>query len=100
MKLSHMAIFILAAGFAFPSMALDLVNGRKIYERHCMGCHSPAGQGVMPNMPNFERGDRLFKTDRELIDSVRDGNGVMPSFNGILDDRQMEDVVAYLRTFL
>lgn len=95
-----MMILLLATGFTVPAMALDLEKGRTIYERHCMGCHSPAGQGMMPNMPNFERGDRLFKTDRELIDAVRDGNGIMPSFNGILDDRELEDVVAYLRTFL
>lgn len=55
---------------------------------------------MMPGMPNFSRGDRLFRTDRELIEAVKDGNGVMPAFYGILEEKQIEDVVAFLRTLL
>lgn len=87
---------------ALPSQALagDVFKGKELYARHCMGCHGSNGEGMMPGLPNFARGEQLFKSDRELADAVRDGNGVMPSFSGILDDSEIDDVVSFLRTFL
>ncbi|MDH5547324.1 MAG: cytochrome c [Gammaproteobacteria bacterium] len=88
----------------FPANAKEIKDvigdGRVIYQRYCLSCHGPAGEGMMPGMPNFARGDRLIRTDRELIDAVKDGNGVMPSFYGILEEEDIENVVAFLRTLL
>lgn len=78
----------------------NVFDGRQTYQQYCLGCHGPSGEGMMPGMPNFSRGDRLFRTDRELVDAVKDGNGVMPAFYGILEEKQIEDVVAFLRTLL
>lgn len=95
-----LAILITLASPSVSMAAGDVFKGKEVYQRHCMGCHGGSGEGIMPGMPNFARGDRLFRTDRELEDAIRDGNGVMPSFNGLLDDDDMRDVVAFLRTFL
>lgn len=93
-------LFLVLASAPAAMAAGDVFKGKEIYQRHCMGCHGGSGEGFMPGMPNFARGDRLFRTDRELEDAIRDGNGVMPSFNGLLEDDDMRDVVAFLRTFL
>lgn len=92
-------LFLLTQGSAVLA-AGDVFKGRDTYQRYCLGCHGSSGEGMMPGMPNFARGDRLFRTDRELIDAVKDGNGVMPAFYGILKEREIEDVVAFLRTLL
>ncbi len=78
----------------------DVFHGKEIYTRYCAGCHGSSGEGLMPGMPDFTQGERLLRTDRDLIDSVRIGNGVMPAFNGMLTDDEIENVVAYLRSFL
>jgi len=95
-------LFILFGVLSLEAQSANVFKGKEIYQRFCVGCHGASGSGMMPGMPNFNRGDRLFRTDRELMDAIRDGNGVMPSFYGILDEdkEEFEDVVAYLRTFL
>lgn len=93
-------IGILSLISSYAVAAGDVFKGKETYQRYCLGCHGPSGEGMMPGMPNFARGDRLFRTDRELTDAVKDGNGVMPAFYGILEDKQIEDVVAYIRTLL
>lgn len=92
---------ILLAAFAWPAWADDPVAaGKAVYDRYCMGCHGPAGEGMMPGMPNFALGERLDTTDRDLAERIRQGNGVMPGFAGILSDQEIEDVVLYLRSLL
>lgn len=90
----------LATLAASSVQAADVFEGKSLYQQHCVDCHGPAGEGVMPGMPNFTRGESLLKSDFELANAVRSGRGVMPGFNGLLTDEELENVVAYLRTFL
>ncbi len=77
-----------------------LAAGKQIYDRYCMGCHGVNGEGMMPGMPNFALGERLDTTDRDLAERIRQGNGVMPGFAGTLSDREIDDVIAYIRSLL
>ena len=52
----------------------------------------------MPNAPNFDRGDALLRPDFTLLASIRAGKNAMPAFQGILADREIMDVIAYVRT--
>lgn len=81
-------------------MAGDVFNGREVFMRECMACHGNAGEGNMPGLPNFKESQTLFKTDNQLMDIIRDGRGIMPSFGGLLTDDDIRDVTAYLRSFL
>lgn len=81
-------------------IAGDVFRGRDVYMQECMTCHGSAGEGNMPGLPNFKESQTLFKTDNELIDIIRDGRGVMPSFGGLLTDDDIRDVASYLRSFL
>lgn len=90
-------VLIFSSGVVFAS---DIFNGKEVFMRECMACHGAAGEGNMPGLPNFKEGKTLFKNDNELMDIIRDGRGIMPSFNGLLPDEDIRDVTAYLRTFL
>ena len=52
----------------------------------------------MPGTPNFRRLESLMKPDMQLLTVIRNGKGVMPGYFGVLRDREILDVVAYLRT--
>lgn len=80
------------------ALAVDLVKGQSLYLIHCAGCHGEKGNSVNPEAPNFARGERLFQADSALVDMVRSGSNAMPAFMGILEDREILDVVSYVRT--
>ncbi len=89
-----LAALVLAA----PAQAADVFKGRQAYAMHCAACHGPAGVSVMPNAPSFARGERLMQPDAALLASIRAGRNAMPAFAGILADREILNVVAFLRT--
>ena len=93
-------IAALAAGAvpALPARAADVASGEKIYRQYCAQCHGANGIAVLPNAPSFARGDRLMQPDQVLALTVRGGRNAMPAFAGLLNERQIFDVVAYLRT--
>lgn len=88
----------LLAAVAAPASAADITRGAQAYALHCASCHGPAGQGLFPGAPKFSRGERLMQSDLALLNSVRVGKNAMPAFMGMLRDREILDVVAYLRT--
>lgn len=87
---------ILASGGA---LAADPRNGAKLYNTHCASCHGPRGQGAMPGVPDFSRGQSLFVGDAGLVRTIENGSGVMPAYRGLLSTRDILDVIAHLRTF-
>ncbi len=80
------------------TLAADLVKGQNLYKIHCSGCHGEKGMSVNPEAPNFARGERLFQSDAALIEVVRNGKNAMPAFMGLLQDREISDVISYART--
>lgn len=86
---------IAAAGSAF---AANFVQGQQLYQMHCAACHGGRGEGVMPDAPKFRMGERLDQPDMVLMQSVKTGKKTMPPFFGILQDGQILDVLAYVRT--
>ncbi len=79
--------------------AIDLDNGRRIYQNHCESCHGPTGVPDMLDTPNFTRGEGLMQPDAALIDAVRRGKNSMPAFDGVLNDVEIVDVITYVRSF-
>lgn len=87
-----------AAGFSGEAYAADTFKGQKLYAANCAICHGSSGRSVMPGAPNFDRGERVLQPDFALLASIRSGKNAMPAFQGILSDRDIMDVIAYLRT--
>ncbi|HZN46225.1 MAG TPA: cytochrome c [Ramlibacter sp.] len=78
--------------------AADIAKGGTLYATHCAACHGANGNPVMPGAPNFRRLETLMRPDMQLLTSIRNGKGAMPAFFGVMRDREILDVVAYLRT--
>ena len=78
--------------------AADPGKGRQLYATNCAICHGATGISVMPGAPSFNRGDVLLRPDFTLLASIRQGKNAMPAFQGILSDRDIVDVIAYMRT--
>ena len=78
--------------------AADTSKGRQLYAANCAICHGATGISVMPGAPSFNRGDVLLRPDFTLLASIRKGKNAMPAFQGILPDRDIVDVIAYMRT--
>jgi len=88
------SLLALSAG----AQAANLANGQRLYNMNCAACHGPRGEGVNPDAPKFRMGERLEQPDMVLLQSVRTGKKAMPPFFGILQDQQILDILAYVRT--
>ena len=94
-RLAAVAAVLIVAGH--EARAADIFNGREVYEMHCQGCHGTDGQSMEPGTPDFTRGESLLVPDTELLKQLRDG-AHMPSYRGMLEDSDLRDVIAYVRT--
>jgi mono/diheme cytochrome c family protein len=91
------------------------VAGAALYVRYgCINCHGPNGLGGVPNpqspdktIPPLSGGDFRgeFNTDAKIAAVIRSGSVIgrapivsMPHWGGILSDRQIAELVAYLKT--
>lgn len=93
----HLATGLLLCGLvAGPVRAADPQRGEELFLQHCMSCHAP-GRPV-PGAPDFTRGQNLIQPDGVLLAKIRDGVDAMPGYRGILDNRSILDVIAYMRT--
>ena len=98
LRLALAGVCLAAAIATTPGHAADITRGGQTYAMHCAMCHGPAGQGIQPGAPKFNRGERMLQSDLALLNSVRMGRGAMPGFMGVLRDRDILDVIAYIRT--
>lgn len=89
-----LALALLADG----AVAADINKGRQVYGTHCASCHGQNGISVMPGAPNFARTEGLLRPDMALLNAIRAGRNAMPAYMGILSDRDIMDVIAYMRT--
>jgi cbb3-type cytochrome c oxidase subunit III len=91
------------------------VEGAALYVRYgCINCHGPNGLGGVPNplspdktIPPLSGADfrSEFNTEKKITDVIRSGSVIgrapivsMPHWGGILSDRQLAALVAYLKT--
>ena len=88
-------VLMLASGM---SNAADTNKGQQLYAANCAICHGQSGRSVMPGAPNFDRGEGLMRADFTLLASIRAGKNAMPAYQGLLADRDILDVIAFLRT--
>lgn len=97
MRHGLLALVLAAAPALAP--AGDVFAGKRLYRTYCAACHGPGGAGALPGTPNFTRGHALMQPDLSLLETIRAGRNAMPGFKGVLDEHEMLDVIAYIRTF-
>lgn len=97
-KLKLLAPLLLALWSSAAAHAADTTKGGSLYAAHCAACHGASGASVMPGAPSFARSEGLLQPDLVLLAAIKAGKNVMPAFQGMLSDRDILDVIAYLRT--
>jgi|SRR5579864_1870768 len=77
--------------------------GRSLFKTTCASCHgqngTPTAVGKSLNAPDLGSKAVQTRTDAELQQTIANGKGNMPPFNGRLSDTQINSLVAYIRTF-
>lgn len=109
--ISFVAAALLWLAAAAAGQTRDPARGREIYEERCVLCHGSQGEGwdwskkAAPPIPVPDLAETApQRSDRYLFAVIKDGGeGVgrtkfMPPFGFELSDREVWDLVAYLRT--
>ena len=83
----------------------DVVRGRQLYEKYCLGCHGSQGKGdgtvqFDPPVADLTSSDVLRKPDSRLLESIHGGrpNTAMDAWKSAMSDEAMRDVLAYVLT--
>jgi cytochrome c6 len=85
-------------GASVPAAGQDFFSGQSIFQSECARCHGVDGRPVVPGTPDFTRGETLARPDAVLAQLIKHGGQLMPAYNGIIPDRRILDVIAYIRT--
>lgn len=108
-------------GFIDPSVDQGrIVLGKSVYEANCAACHGANLQGQanwrerlangrLPAPPHDKTGHTWHHPDRLLIDMVKNGlvpgrtaprgyESDMPAYAGILSDKEIVAVIAYIKS--
>ena len=76
----------------------NMERGEATYVTFCAGCHGLNGIAAYIGSPSFALGDRLHKPDGELLYSIFNGKGVMPSWGDKFSEQRLREVLAFVRT--
>jgi len=69
-----------------------------LYDRFCAGCHGWNGIATYRGSPSFALGDRLEKSDDELLGSIVNGLGTMPAWGDKLPVSWLRETIPVLRS--
>jgi len=107
------ASLILVLGFAAcnrksskPSRPLTAqeLRGREIFAANCAICHNAYKQEPLQGPPLVGMFSKralpsgMPATDEHVRNTIVSGRRNMPPFNGVLDDKQIDDLLAFLHT--
>lgn len=98
LQLGLATVALAASVWNSSAIAGDINNGRKQYATYCAACHGGDGTSVMPGAPSFRLGERLMRPDMMLRATIQSGKNACPSFQGILNDQNIMDVISFIRT--
>lgn len=74
--------------------------GEAVYKANCQSCHGTTGtpNAGIAKMMGVKPATEYKTTEKEQIESVKNGKGKMKPFSGKLTDAQIKDAVTYFRT--
>ncbi len=94
------ATAILLTGLAAGAtvQAADIVQGQRVYERHCASCHGADGRPLVPGSPDFSKGETLQLSDVDLVRATKVGKNLMPAYDRVISEEDILSVLSYIRT--
>lgn len=114
MKKRRLLQGLLLFTFLYPTLgaAQNAAEGRKLYANFCASCHGDKGKGdgvaagSLPVKPQDHTNGAVMNqmSDQALADVISKGGGAvgksvfMPAWGASLNDRQVRDIVAYIRS--
>jgi mono/diheme cytochrome c family protein len=104
-----LSLTILLTGVA---RAQNAAEGKTLYSTYCVTCHGDRGKGDgvaargLPQKPADHTNGAVMNelTDKFLMDVISKGGGAvgkssfMPAWGGSLNEQQIRDIIAYIRT--
>ena len=74
--------------------------GREQFEKTCMQCHATVEGQVSfgPNLHGVLKGPKPRRTPAYVHTLLKDGKGQMPAFGAKLEPKDVENLIAYLKT--
>lgn len=95
------AVLLVAAIPAAGSDKRTNQAGQDAFKGNCIVCHAADGGGTplgkSIQAPDLRSQEVQKKSDAELVQTISDGKGNMPSFKRVLAPEQVQAVVGYLR---
>jgi mono/diheme cytochrome c family protein len=89
--LASAAVVVLAGAMSFAQS-----SGEATYKAKCASCHGAAGTpGIKPASDPAVKA----KTEAQMIDTTKKGEGKMPAYAAKLSDAEIKGAVDYFRTF-
>jgi mono/diheme cytochrome c family protein len=75
-------------------------SGEAVYKANCQSCHGATGtpNAGIAKLMNVKPASEYKTTEKEQIESVKNGKAKMKPFAGKLTDAQIKDAVTYFRT--
>lgn len=104
MKTPTLFAAILTAGFsagaalaqsAAPSQAAD---GKTLFMKNCAACHQASGKGIPGAFPALAGNPFVQGAPAEVSAVLLKGRGGMPDFSNSLDDAEIAQVLAFVRS--
>ncbi len=103
------AIPAAGAGVTNPTQSTSNGAGAQVFADNCSSCHGAQGQGVPGSFPPLANNPTVTGDPNKVIGIVLNGlhvpitvngqsyNGQMPSWKGTLSNKQISDVISYIR---
>jgi len=86
--------------------SVSITNGQNLYKKHCASCHGKSGLGdgakarqLLENPGDMSSKAYQKQTDGEQFFKTKSGRDEMPSYEKLLSDKEIWDIVNYMRTF-
>ena len=72
---------------------------RETFDDNCAACHGYDGVPMLPGTPNFVAGERLERSDEELLTTIAQGKDLMPPWEDEFTVEQRKQLLNYIRGF-
>jgi len=101
MKLKRLGLLATVVAFvAIAAFGADQ-KAQSLYKSKCQACHGPDGKatamGKKLGARDFQDPDVASMAEGDLAKVTKDGKGKMPAYKGKLTDKQIDDLVKYIK---